>query len=207
MKRIYISADHGLAIVYFLQSDVVPLLVDAGVEVVLLTDDSLQEQISRRFGRPGLVVDGLRLKQARRCAEQASPELQWWLGFLRRVGSSNRINTEAMDSYVRQVAVEEPNRRRILMPLAWMAIAALRRSRSARRRLVHAQQRFTPGLYGDLFDRLPPGLVVASTPGWRLDRYLLREAASRGISNAAGVVGRDSPSSYSLPGAPEDWVN
>ena len=30
MKRMFISADHGLAIVYFLQSDVVPTLLQSG---------------------------------------------------------------------------------------------------------------------------------------------------------------------------------
>ncbi len=30
-KRIFISADHGMAIIYFLQSDVVPTLLNAGV--------------------------------------------------------------------------------------------------------------------------------------------------------------------------------
>ena len=61
-KRVFISADHGLAIVYFLQSDVLPTLLDAGLEVVLLTDDGLREQISQRFGRPGLTVEGLRFQ-------------------------------------------------------------------------------------------------------------------------------------------------
>ncbi len=206
VKRILISADHGLAIVYFLQSDVVPTLLAAGVEVVLLTDDGLVDQISRRFGRPGLVIEGLRLPQARTYAEEVSPEGQWWLGFLRRVGSSDRINTAAMDSYVEQVAAEEPNRRRLLMPLAWLTVALLRRSRAARRRLVGAQRRFTPALYGDLFDRYQPSLVVASTAGWRLDRYLLREAAARKVPTAAGIVGWDNPSSYSLSGAPMDFV-
>ena len=59
-KRVFISADHGLAIVYFLQSDVVPTLLDAGAEVVLLTDDGLKEQIDETFGSPGLIVEGLR---------------------------------------------------------------------------------------------------------------------------------------------------
>jgi len=45
-KRIFISADHGLAIVYFLQSDVVSDLLNAGIEIVLLTDDGLKERIS-----------------------------------------------------------------------------------------------------------------------------------------------------------------
>ena len=39
-KTIFISADHGLAIVYFLQSEVVPTLIEAGVQVVLLTDEA-----------------------------------------------------------------------------------------------------------------------------------------------------------------------
>ncbi|MEW6566789.1 MAG: hypothetical protein AB1449_01200 [Chloroflexota bacterium] len=205
-RRIFVSADHGLAIVYFLQSDVCPTLLDSGVEVVLLTDDGLVSQIERRFGRPGLIVEGLRLKQARRYLEQEWPEVQWWLHFLRRVGSSNRINTEAMDSYIDQVAVEEPNRRRLLMPLAWMTIGLLRRSRRARRTLVNLQRRFTPHLYHDLFERYRPDLVAASTAGWRLDRYLLREASQRGVPTATVIVGWDNPSSYSLPGAPVDFV-
>lgn len=205
-KTIFISADHGLALVYFLQSDVVPTLLQAGVEVVLLTDDGLTEQISRRFGRLGLVVEGLRLKEARRYYERVSPSTQWWLNFLRRVGASNRINLEAMDSHVRQVETEANGRRRLLMPLMKAVIAVLRRSKAARRELVRRQYRFSPDLYTDLFECYQPGLVVASTPGWRMDRYLLRQAARRGVSTAAVVVGWDNPSSYSLPGAPMDWI-
>ncbi len=133
-KTAFISADHGLALVYFLQSDVVPTLLQAGVEVVLLTDDGLKEQIARRFGQPGLVVEGLRLKEARRYAGQVSPSTQWWLNFLRRVGASNRINVEAMTSHVHQVAFEATGRRRLLMPAMKAFICVLRRSKSARRR-------------------------------------------------------------------------
>lgn len=205
-RRIFISADHGLAIVYFLQTDVCRTLLEGGVEVVLLTDDGLVGEIEQRFGRPGLIVEGLRLHEAREYARREAPEIQWWLHFLRRVGASNRINTEAMDSYIEQVAVEEPNRRRIFMPLAWLLIALLRRSRPARRALVALQRRFTPHIYRDLFERYRPSLVVASTAGWRLDRYLLREAAWRGVPTASVVVGWDNPSSYSLPGAPVDFI-
>ncbi|MCJ7532565.1 MAG: hypothetical protein MUO64_16240, partial [Anaerolineales bacterium] len=52
-----------------------------------------------------------------------------------------------------------------------------------------------------LFEHYRPDLVIASTPGWRFDRYLLREAARRGIPTAAAIVGWDNTSSYSLPGA------
>ena len=92
------------------------------------------------------------------------------------------------------------------MPLAWLAIAILRRSEYARQLLIRAQQRLVPEIYEDLFDRYRPDLVVASTPGWRLDRFLLREAGQREIQTATTIVGWDNPSSYSLPGAKVDWV-
>jgi hypothetical protein len=206
-RTVFISADHGLAIVYFLQSDVVPTLLESGCRVVLLTDDALREQISARFGRPGLVVEGLRLDKAQAYARQVSPEVQWWLHFFRRVGSSNRINTEAMDSYIWEVAVEEGRRRKWLMPLARLAVSGLRRSASARHLLVSLQSRYNPGLYSDLFERYRPDLVIASTPGWRMDRYLLREAAARKVPTVAAVVGWDNPSSYSVPGARVDWIS
>lgn len=205
-RKVFISADHGLAVVYFLQSDVVPALLSQGVEVIFLTDDGLKEQINQRFGQDGLVVEGLRFKQAHEFAENVSPSEQWWLNFLRRVGSSNRINVEAMTSHVEQVAVEASGIRRQVMPLMRGIIGILRRSRMARQALVKRQNHFSPGLYTDLFEKYKPDLVVASTPGWRLDRYLLRQAAGLNIPTAAVVVGWDNPSSYSLPGAPVNWI-
>jgi hypothetical protein len=204
--RVFISADHGLAIVYFLQSDVVPSLLRVGVEVILLTDDVLKQQIQQRFGQTGLTVEGLRLDQANAFARGVDPETQWWLQTLRRVGSSKRINTQAMDSYIDQIAVEEGWKRRLLMPMGRGAIGLLRRSKQARQSLVRMQMRYIPGIYTDLFRRYQPSLVVASTPGWRMDRYLLREAIQQGIPTAAVVVGWDNPSSYSIPGAPVEHI-
>jgi hypothetical protein len=205
-KRVFISADHGLAIVYFLQSDVVPSLLEAGVEVILLTDDALREQINQRFGRPGLVIEGLRLKQARAYFQHERNSIQWWLDFLRRAGASNQINLQAVDSYIHQVEAEAHPRRRRLFPLMRGVVWGLHRSRLARRALVNGQSRFTPKIYSDLFERYQPDLVIASTPGWRWDRYLLREAAARRIPTGAVIVGWDNSSSYSLPGAPVDWI-
>jgi hypothetical protein len=66
--------------------------------------------------------------------------------------------------------------------------------------------RYIPGIYTDLFNRYKPSLVIASTPGWRMDRYLLREAIQQHIPTAAVVVGWDNPSSYSIPGASVDHI-
>ncbi len=208
-KRIFISADHGMAIIYFLQSDVVPTLLDAGVEVVLLTDDETKDKIAQRFARPGLTFEGLRLKQANDYAKKVQPRLQWLLAYLRRVGGSRRINTEAMDSHIWEVWAENSWKFRlgIWIPSALM-ILLLRNFAWARKLLVRMQNRFTPdpGIYTDLFDKYQPDLVIASTPGWRMDRYLLRESARRGIPNMTVIVGWDNSSSYNISGADVQWA-
>lgn len=208
-RRVFIVADHGTAIVYFLQSDVVPTLLDSGVAVTILTDDENRERFAARFGRPGLNFEGMRLDQAGTYARRHRPRLQWLLGYLRRVGGSWRINTAAMDSHIWEVWAENSWRFRlgIWMP-ALLAILVLRSSTLARRVLVRAQAAFTPspGLYSDLFEKYRPSLVVSATPGWRMDRYLLREAQQRGILAATAIVGWDNPSSYAVQGAAAAWA-
>ena len=205
-KRVFISADHGLAVIYFLQSDVVPALLAAGVEVVVLTDDALIEQVQARFGQPGLTVEGLRLAELRQYEATVSPSAQWWLHFLRRAGASNRINLEAVNGFMNQVEDEAHVRRKKLFPVMRGFVWLMRRSKWLRRMVMSVQNRFTPEVYADLFEKYQPDLVVAATPGWRLDRYLLREAAARGVTTATVIVGWDNSSSYSLPGAPVDWA-
>jgi hypothetical protein len=208
-KKVFISADHGMAIIYFLQSDVVPTLLEAGVEVVVLTDDETRDRIAQRFARPGLAFEGLRLKEANKFATTFQPRLQWLLAYLRRVGGSWRINTEAMDSHLWEVWVENSWKFRlgIWIPAA-LAILVLRTFAFARKLLVRMQSRFLPrpGLYADLFASHRPDLVIASTAGWRLDRYLLREAKLHSLPTMAAIVGWDNPSSYSIPGASMDYA-
>ncbi len=205
--RLMIVADHGLAIVYFLQSDVLTTLLDGGAEVVLLTDDGLKEQIAQKFVRPGLSIEGLRLKEAHRYFETSAHSIQYWLHFLRWMGGSERINCEAMNGHLRQMQYETSRGGKLLMPFVRLAVKILRKNQGARRGLVNFQRRFTPNLYADLFERYQPAAVVASTPGWRFDRYVLREAARRGICTGAVIVGWDNPSSYRLPGAPVQFIN
>jgi len=208
-KRIFISADHGMAIIYFLRSDVVPMLLDAGVEVVVLTDDETKDRIAQRFARPGLTFEGLRLKDANSYASKFKPRWQWLLAYLRRVGGSWRINTEAMDSHIWEVWVENSWKFRLFIWLpSTLAILLLRTFASMRKLLVRMQNRFIPrpNLYADLFDKYRPDLVIASTAGWRLDRYLLREATLHNVPSMAAIVGWDNPSSYAIRGASMDYA-
>lgn len=203
-KSVFVCADHGTAIIYFLQSDVVGTMLDAGVRVIVLTDDETRDRIAARFECPGLTFEGLRLDRAEAYVRGNSPRIQWLLAYLRRVGGSWRINTAAMDSHVWEVWTENSWRFRLglWLPSA-LLILLLRASSWARRSLVRAQTRFLPdpGLYVDLFEKHKPDMVIASTPGWRLDRYLLREAHRRGVPTTAAIVGWDNPSSYAIPGA------
>ena len=196
-----------MAIIYFLQSDVVATLLEAGVEIIILTDEALIPQLTKRNTRHGLTFESLRLKQADQYAKTVSPRWQWLLGYLRRVGGSRRINTEAMDSHIWEVWGENGWKFRlgIWIPSALM-ILLLRNFSFARKLLVRMQNRFTPDIYADLFERYQPDMVIASTPGWRMDRYLLRESARRGIPNMTVIVGWDNSSSYNVSGADVQWA-
>jgi hypothetical protein len=207
VKRIFVCADHGLAIIYFLQSDVISTLIAEGNEILLLTDDHLVEKVNQRFGMPGLIVEGMRMKQAATYEKQVRPSVQWWLHFLRRAGASNRINLEAVNGFVSQVKADAHGKRQMIFPAMHIFIGLMRRSKLLRSFVVRAQDRFNPAIYSDLFEKYRPGLVIAATPGWRLDRYLLREAAALGIPTASVIVGWDNTSSYSLPGAAVEWAN
>ena len=206
-KKVFISADHGMALIYFLQSDLVSSLLAAGVEVILFTDDDIKERIAAQFARPGLTFEGLRLKQANVYFQKVDNRRQWLLAFLRRVGGSWRINNEAQTSHIWEVWAENSWKFRlgVWLPAA-LATVVLRSSRAARKALVKAQMHFTPNIYSDYFEKYQPDLVIASTPGWRIDRYLLREAAQRGIESLTVIVGWDNPSSYAIPGATVDWA-
>ena len=96
-KRVFISADHGLSLIYFLQSEVIPTLLRAGVEVVLFTDDEARAAIEERYHHPGIIFEGLRLEKCERYFQTVDPFVQRSLQLLRWVGGSQRINVTAMD--------------------------------------------------------------------------------------------------------------
>ena len=205
-KRVFISADHGLSVIYFLQSEVISTLLMSGVEVILFTDDEARLAIEERFHQPGIIFEGLRLKECERYFQTVDPFVQRCLQLLRWVGGSQRINVTAMEGNYHLLAGGFTGGGRYALPLLRIMIWLMRRSRLLRQLVVRTQQRYNPAIYKDLFDKYQPALVVARTPGWRMDRYLLREAAARGIRTVATIVGWDNPSSYCLNGAPMDDI-
>ncbi|MHC1771402.1 MAG: hypothetical protein AB9907_06610 [Flexilinea sp.] len=205
-KTVFISADHGLAIVYFLQTDVVKTLLSRGIRVVVLTDDGVTEKVREKFTSDGLYFEGLRLDRLKSYFQKTDHSRQYWMHFLRWMGGSERINTTAIDCHMRQMAHETSRKGKLLMPLIRGYTKILRKSKNARKNLIRKQTRYTPDVYSDIFQKYQPDLVIASTSGWRYDRYLLREAAQKGIETCMAVIGWDNPSSYRLPGAPMQWA-
>jgi hypothetical protein len=203
---IFIIADHGLAVFYFLQSKIIDHLLQAGLQVVVLTEDQSKEEIARRIARPGVLVEGLRLDQVQAYLHSQSPGAQWWVDFLRRAGAAGNTNLSVVDSYIQQVKSEAHLRRKKVFPAMHGMARLMRRAKPARRALLSYQDRFTPQIYADLFEKYQPSLVIAASPGFRLDRYLLREAAARHVPTAACIISWDSSSSYGLPGARVDWI-
>jgi hypothetical protein len=206
MKRVFICADHGLAAFFFLQSDILSTLLEAGVEVVVLTEDNTVELIAEKFGQPGVTVEGLRLDLINQYVNTVSPTTQWWLDYLRRAGAAAKINRAVPDAYMAQVRFGTKGKRRMLLTGMELVAKVLQRSQIGRRLVLTTQRKFTPDIYGDLFEKYQPDLVIAGSPGFRQDRFLLREAAARGIPTVASIISWDSSSSYGLPGADVDWL-
>jgi hypothetical protein len=206
MKRVFICADHGLAAFFFLQSDILATLLKACVEVVVLTEDNTVDLIAEKFGQPGVAVEGLRLDAVKEYVSTVLPTTQWWLDYLRRAGAAAKINRSVPDAYMAQVRFEARGKRRVLLTGMELVAKVLQRSQTGRRMVMAAQRRFTPDIYGDLFEKYQPDLVIAGSPGFRQDRYLLREAAARDIPSVASIISWDSSSSYGLPGADVDWL-
>lgn len=205
-KRVFVVADHGLAIFYFFQSEVISTLLEHGIEAVILTDEESIDSIQDRFGRPGLKFEGLRLQKVQEYIKRNSPAIQWWLDFLRRAGAADGGNLAVVESYIQQVKSEAHARRKRLFPLMELIIKVLQHSRTARQALVKYQSRFTPDIYDDLFNEYKPDLVIASSPGFRQDRYILRAAIKHKVPTTAAIFSWDSTSSYGLPGAEVDWI-
>jgi hypothetical protein len=205
-KRIFLVANHGLAVVYFLQSDLVSVLIESGMEVIVLTDDNVKAKLMEMVDHPAVTVESMKLGEVDKYWSTKYPSIQYWLDFLRRAGASNKINLEAVRAHIEQVEFEAHTKRKLVFPFIKLLVYVLQNVRIARKLLIRLQHVFTPQIYSDIFDKYKPDLIVASTPGWRKDRYLLREASARGIKTASVIIGWDNTSSYSLPGAMVDWI-
>ncbi len=205
-KTVFLIADHGLAVIYFLQSEIAVSLLKTGTRVVVLTDIDALPALQERFQQPGLIFEDFKTRECEEYSRKVFPFLQRCLQMLRWVGGSKRINITALDGNYQLLAKGFTGPGRYALPFLRFVIWIMRRSRFLRRLIVRSQSLFTPHIYDDLFEKYHPDLVVSRTPGWRMDKYILREAARMKILTSAVTVGWDNPSSYAMNGAPVEYI-
>lgn len=192
----------------FFDTEVLPTLAAADVQLVVLVPDVLSGQIEQQLQPFGVITESFQRDQCIDYRRSYRPVGQHILDYLRRSGWSNRCNLGATRNFQRLEKSRASPKWGALLSLVEPLVELMRRSRFLRQLLVRQQTRwFTSNIYGDLFEKYRPHLVVSDTPGWFYDQYLLREAKRFGATTAAVVFGWDNPSTYGLLGAPVDFIS
>lgn len=207
MKTIFIALDHGLAVAYFFETNLINTLVERDARIVILAPEAMLPLLRERYPNSKVIIESVRDVQTTRYKKEYHPSLQEYFEHIRRASASPRIPLTYVDRNRKWKETEAKGRHKIALVLLRPIIGLLRHSRLARLAFRNIQQTlFTSHIYNDLFDRYQPDLIISNSAGWRLDQYLLREAKRRGIKTATVVVGWDNPSSQGLPGAFVDYV-
>jgi CDP-glycerol glycerophosphotransferase (TagB/SpsB family) len=208
MKTIFICLDFGLPLAYFFETDLVQILLERGTRLVILVPDEMVEFTRQKYQGGNVFVENILDRQVEEYRHAHLSRLQTVLEYARRASADRSIPLTYVDTHRQRKELYAPSWQkflyRCLRPLLWL----LRSSRRARKAFIDALHKyFTTDLYGELFDRYQPDLIVSNTAGWREDQFLLREAIRRGIRTATVIVGWDNPSSQGLPGAHVEYVN
>jgi hypothetical protein len=208
-STVFIAIDHGIGMAYFLNTDLLRILLDHSVRIVLLVQDEMIEILKKQFNNErNIVVESLRLKDAKQYFTRYHGSLQANLDYIRRSSLGHKVLLTYVDTHRQRKEYEAESVRRkfgliLMRPLIWI----LRYSKIARhlfRKML--ENLFTPELYSDLFEKYHPDLVISDTAGWRLDQFLLRQAHRENIKTSTVVIGWDNPSSQGLPGAEVDDI-
>jgi hypothetical protein len=208
LKTVLLVIDHGLALAYFLYTDLAKKLLEKDLRLVFLVQDDLLQKLRQDYAdTPQLVFESLREDQLTHYQKTFRPRLQEMVEYIRGASASPRIPLTYVDTHRRRKIYEARGRWKLALQLAQPIIYILRHSRLARKMFLRFQNwALTPNIFEDYFQKFAPDLVLASTCGWRIDRYLLREANRRKIKTAAVTIGWDNPSANGLPGAFVDSV-
>lgn len=209
MKTAFIYVDHGLTIGYYLFTGLAERLTERGVRLVFLVEDELVEKLRKDFAaNPLLVFESAREKQTTQYQQEHLAGLQEMFEYVRKSSMSPRVPLTYVDTHRRRKEFEARGRWKFILKALRPAIFVLRSSSLARKVFRwKSNWLFAPSLYTDLFEKYQPDLVISSTAGWRMDRFILREAKRRGIPTAMTVIGWDNPSAHGLPGADVDYAN
>lgn len=206
-KTVFACLDTGLALAYFLETDLSKLLTRDGVRLVILVKQAYLSTCKENYTQPNVIFESMRDAEAERYRQSHRRRLHVWMEHVRRASASRAIPLTYVDTHRKRRESLAAPRQKFVSMLLRPVIGVLRRSRVARRLFVDAlPSLFASHIYDDMLDHYQPDLIVSNCAGWRLDQYLLREGRRRNIRTALVVVGWDNPSSQGLPGARVDYA-
>lgn len=207
LKTVFIVLDHGLALGYFFQTKLTDLLVEKGLRLVFVVQDSMLELAKQQYKHPQVFFEPMRDAQIKDYQRHNHEGLQELFDYVRKATADTSIPLTYVDTHRQRKEYEAQGRRKTVLKLLRPLVFSLRRSKIGRKLFRSLLYRlFTSEIYTDLFEKYQPDLIISDTAGWRLDQYILREANRRKIKTATVIVGWDNPSSQGLPGAVMDYA-
>ncbi len=208
LKTIFIYLDHGLGVSYFFETGLLEKLLTEDLRLVFLLQKAELERKKSEISHPNVVFESMREDAAQHYQKTYHAGIQELFEYVRRTITSTKIPLTYVNVRQRNKEFEAKGRRKTVLKLLRPFIFTLRRTKLGRKLFRKLQTRlFTPNIYGDLFEKYKPSLIISCAAGWRLDQYLLREAKQRNIKTATTIIGWDNPGSAGLPGADMDYVN
>ncbi len=209
MKTAFVFIDHGLGLVYFLDTGLAKILTEKGIRLVFLVQDEILSKMREKYGEnKNLFFDSNHERDIKKYQNERLPTLQYLMEHIRDSSASNKIPLTYVETHRLRKEKESKGKWRFLLILSRPAIWLLRRSKFSRTVFRWLQQSlFTSDIFSELFEQYQPDLVISITAGWRIDKFLLREAKRHGVKTAATIVGWDNPSAMGIQGADVTYAN
>lgn len=194
----------GLGARYLLRTDILPVLREAGAELVIVSPNADEPYFRKEFAAPGVRLERLDVEGMARRFEGSRLERSARL--VRRFTLDQSEDLSTLDAIYR--AHKQQRGRRAERLLVGGAIHVLRRSRQARRLLVALEERFFVDRSQEhIFERHSPAVVVTTTVGHTIyDAYIMRLARRRGVQVMTVLLSWDHTTKWGIGGVRPDRV-
>ena len=191
---------------YLLRTDVLKTLLDADVNIVILTPNADEDYFRREFAARNVFVERYHLE---RCAAyRDGSRIQRMLKVIRHCTLNGRGDLATLDYNFSIVAqAGGPGlRKRVKVAVVGAAIQAARRSWCVRSALIVLESWIFEGrFHRDVFDKYQPDLVVTTSLGYfDFDQFVMREARRVGAPVLAIILSWDNTTSWGMAGARAD---
>jgi hypothetical protein len=140
VKTILIFIDHGLALAYFLYTDLIYKLLKGNNRLVFLVQDELLEKLRRDYTHlPNVVFESMREGDLLHYQHTYRPHLQEIFEYIRGASASPRIPLTYVDTHRKRKITEAVGKWKVALKIVQPLIFLLRYSRLARKIFLKIQ--------------------------------------------------------------------